>query len=271
MKRFRLSLVILTSIVALNACTQLIGGKTEIAERRKFTLVNHPLRLSLKGSKRPYPFSVQVQKFVVPGIYDRDQIVFRLSQYEIKDDKYHLWANRPSKMLTDIVGQYLSDVTLFTQIGHEYLDKRPDYILSGTVKAIERFDSGDLWYAHLAMSLTLVDTKTNEVFWAREFDERPRVYFKDMAYSVEALSQILHEQIGRAISEMDFKFLHKMGHAEGKSTERIAMDSEDQSGEFTSAPKDSLQHLFAPNPDYEIIQGKRAPEKTESSSEGESF
>ena len=261
MKRFSLLLLALTLIIALNGCAQLIGGKTEIPERRKFTLVNHPLRLALKGSKRPYPFSVQVQKFVVPGIYDRDQIVFRLSEYEIKDDKYHLWANRPSKMLTDIVGQYLNNATLFTQISQEYLDKRPDYILSGTVKAIERFDSGDLWYAHLSMSLKLVDTKTSEVFWTREFDERPRVFFKDMAYSVEALSHILHEQMGQSISEMDFKFLNKMRQVEGQSIEEIAMEPEGQSPEITQARNDTLHHLFAPNPDYEIIQGKLAPEK----------
>ena len=261
MKHLCLPLFVLPLIIALNGCTQLIGGKTDIPERRKFTLVNHPLRLSLKGSKRPYPFSIQVQKFIVPGIYDRDQIVFRLSKYEIKDDKYHLWANRPSKMLTDIVGQYLNDVTLFTQIGQEFLDKRPDYILNGTVKAIERFDSGDLWYAHLSMSLTLVDTKTNEVFWASEFDERPRVYFKDMAYSVEALSHILHEQMGQIISEMDFKFLHKMRQAEGKSTGNIKMEADGQSPESTEAKNDTLPLLFAPNPDYEIIQGKLAPEK----------
>ena len=261
MKHLRLLLFVLTLIMALNGCAQLIGGKTDIPERRKFTLVNHPLRLSLKGSKRPYPFSIQVQKFIVPGIYDRDQIVFRLSEYEIKDDKYHLWANRPSKMFTDIVGQYLNDVTLFTQIDQEYLDKRPDYILSGTVKAIERFDSGDLWFAHLSLSLKLVDTKTNEVFWDREFDERPRVYFKDMAYSVEALSQILHKLMEQSISEIDFKFLHKMRQPGGQPIEEIALEQNGQSPEFTKAHNDTLHNLFAPSPDYEIIQGKLAPEK----------
>jgi ABC-type uncharacterized transport system auxiliary subunit len=256
-----LPILALTLIIALNGCAQLIGGKTEIRERRKFTLVSHPLRLSLQGSKRPYPFNVQVQKFAVPGIYDRDQIVFRLSEYEMHYDKLHLWANRPSKMLTDIVEEYLNGATLFTQISQEYLDKRPDYILSGTVKAIERFDSGDLWYAHLSMSMKLVDSATNEVFWNREFNERPRVYFKDMAYSVEALSEILRKQMEQSISEIDFKFLHKLRQQEGQPLEELAAQVGGQSPQGPSVQNDTLNNIFAPNPDYQIIPGKLAPEE----------
>ncbi len=261
MMRLYLSVLIVVAGMVLSSCTQLIGGKTEIRVRRKFTLATQPLRLELKDSKRPYPHKVQIKKIEVPGTYDRDQIVFRLSTFELKEDKSHIWANRPSKMLTDVVEEYLNRANLFTQISQEFLDERPDYTLVSTIKAIERFDSGDLWYAHLAMSMKLVDAETNEVFWSDDFDERPRVYNKDMAFTVEALSQILRKKMERYISEIDFKFLNKMSADQGQPLGPPADGPGQQPLAGNPARNDTLNHLFAPNPDYEIIPGKLAPEE----------
>ena len=261
MQRLCFSLTVLALLPALNACTQLIGGKTEIPERRKFIIEAQPMGLSLKDSERPYSFKVQVQKFQISGLYDREQIVFRLSDYEINYDRWHIWANRPSKMLTDVVEQYLNNAQLFTQISQEFLDDRPDYILTGTVKAIERFDSGDLWFAHLAISMKLVNRETSEVFWSREFDDKPQVYYEDMAYTVEALSQILRNRMQQFISEIDFKFLNKKRLEENRPLEAPAAESAQQPLAGDTTRTDTLNHIHAPNPYYEIIPGKLAPEE----------
>ena len=109
-------------------------------------------------SERPYAVQVQVKTFDVQRAYNRTEIVFRRDRYELHRDPLHSWITRPGDLFTDAVQQYLRQADLFTYVGgdRDFYDRRPDYVLSGVVKAVERFDSGDVWAAHLAMSMELV-------------------------------------------------------------------------------------------------------------------
>ena len=260
MPPLRVTVFSLLLLHVFGGCAQLIGGKTDIPARRKFIIEATPQPLDLPGSKRPYPYRVQVERLAVSGQYDQNQIVFRLSDYELKDDRWNIWSVRPSQMLTDAVERYIGQANLFIRTSQEFLDERPDYILTGTVKAIERFDSGDLWFAHLAMSLKLVNQETNEVFWSREFDEKPRVYNEDMAYTVETLHQILRNQMQQAIRDIDFKFLNMIRQKKGTPLEVPARPSGQPLAGDTARTDTTLNTLYAPNLDYEIIPGKQAPE-----------
>jgi ABC-type uncharacterized transport system auxiliary subunit len=240
------------------SCTSLIGGKTDIPERRKFTLVTHPLQINFKDSKRPYPYKLQVKKFSVSGLYDRDQIVFRLSDFEIKDDRWNIWADRPSKMVTDVIQEYLGKVNLFTGISQEYLDARPDYVLTGTVRAIERFDSGDLWYAHLSVSWKLIDARTNELFWADDFDRRDPVFQQDMSYTVETMSQILRGEVEKAIRNLDWKFANKWRQETGIELLERGKKA-DSLNRTAPANADSADAGYGEDSDYELLPGRLAP------------
>ena len=257
MHRFGL-LCLLIAVGAMElTCTSLIGGKAEIPERRKFTIVTHPLNLRLKNSKRPYPFNLQLKKLSVSGNYDRDQIVFRLSEFEIKDERWNIWADRPSKMITDVIEEYLNDANLFTGISQEYLDARPDYILSGTVRAIERFDSGDTWYAHLSMTWKLVDAKTNEVFWADDFDKTDQLYQQDMSYTIESMSGILRGEVEKAIRDIDFKFANKWRLESGE--ELLLRENGENLEDGVAAAADSTNAAYGSDSDYELLPGRLAP------------
>jgi ABC-type uncharacterized transport system auxiliary subunit len=249
---------LLLAIVLGVSCTSLIGGKTEIPERRKFTLVAHPLNLRLKNSKRPYLYNLQIKKFSVSGNYDRDQIVFRLSPFEIKDDKRNIWADRPSKMITDVIEEYLNQANMFTNISQEYLDRRPDYVLSGTVRAIERFDSGDAWYAHLSLSWKLVDAKTNEIFWDDDFDRTEPLYQRDMSITVEAMSQTLREEIEKAIVDLDWRFANKWRQESGIELLEQEQAANGDNGPVT-ADADSTDATYGADSDYELLPGRLAP------------
>ena len=82
---------------ACASCTSLIGGKAEIRENRKFIIESAPLSLSLPNSERPYALHVEVGKFDVSRLYDRNQIVLRQSAEEIREKAYHSWAVRAQR------------------------------------------------------------------------------------------------------------------------------------------------------------------------------
>ena len=249
---FVVCLLLLALLASLNACS-LLGGRTQMLTRRKFVIQAGDLNLSLPDSERPYPFSVQLKKFEVLGFYDRNQIVFRLSEAEVKEDRWHIWAVRPSDMITGAVEQYFKDARLFSHVSQEFLDLRPDFIFTGTIEAIERFDSGDLWFAHMAISMQMMD-QGNQTVWTRKFEVKQQVYNQDMVYTVETLSEILRHQMQLAILDLDFKFLNIQHQREGRPlagekplAEPAAMDTA-----ATAAPP-------AGTADYEIIPGKLAP------------
>ena len=239
---------VLVLAAALSGCTQLLGGDAKLPQRRYFKLDIEPLRGSLEGSERPYPFQVQVKGFEVPRAYDRTHLIRRRDQYELQRDNLHRWMERPGDMITDAVKQYLRQADLFTYIGgdRDFFEHRPDYVLSGSVKAIERFDSGDTWAAHLVMTLELVRQTDGQVIWQANFDEEKQVFFPAMKYTVAALSGILGQQMKKSIEEIDFKFRTKQPVASGAP-----------SGEVAPAARDTMLQTQAEH--YELIPGKLAP------------
>lgn len=257
MSRFALALVV--AALGAAACSSLVGGKAKIPERRKFIIEAAPLRLSLPNSARPYAHRLEVQEFAVSRLYDRDQIVFRLSPEEIREDRWHVWAVRPSQMITDAVEQYMRDARLFTDIRQEFLDTAPDFTFSGTVNAIERFDSGDQWYARLAMTMQLVD-RGNEVIWRRTFGEQPeQVYNPDFGHTVEAMKERLRRYMAQAIPEIDLQIHIRMLQEQGEPYEHLLAVG---TGEAMAAPDTTAAEGSIPgaHPHYEIIPGRLTPD-----------
>ena len=166
------------------------------------------------------------------------------------------WITRPGDLFTDAVQQYLRQADLFTYTGgdRDFYDRRPDYVLTGIVKAVERFDSGDVWAAHLAMSMELVRGEDAQVIWQKDFDEERQVFFPEMKHTVAAFSQILGQQMEASMREIDFLFLNMQ---RGNTTEIISIDS--LQAMPSNQLKESIENRFETNEeDYELIPGKVA-------------
>lgn len=256
-----LLLMLLASL--LPACSQLLGGKAVIRQNRKFVIDDSiPLRVSLPSSQRPYPYKVAVERFDVSRLYDRTQVIYRLSPEEIREDTYLRWANRPSDMITDAVEGYLRQSLLFKDVRQEFLEE-PDFTLSGNVKAIERIDSGDQWYAKLAMAMQLTD-KVGVVIWQGEFGfgEPVQVYDEDFVQSVAKMNQMLHGYMAQAVKGIDLQILLRKYRIENKPIEQIDQLLEDYENGAATAEGDTLgagSRLLIPSNDYEVIPGKPTP------------
>jgi ABC-type uncharacterized transport system auxiliary subunit len=260
--RGRHALSLFLAAILLPACSQLLGGKSVIQQNRKFVVDDSiPLRVALPSSHRPYPYKVAVERFDVSRLYDRTQVIYRLSPEEIREDTHLRWANRPSDMITDAVEGYLRQSLLFKDVRQEFLEE-PDYTLSGTVKAIERIDSGDQWYAKLTMTMQLTD-KNREVIWQDEFGfgEPVQVYHEDFVQSVAKMNQMLHGYMMQAVKGIDLQILLRKYRIENRPIEQIdQLLAEYENGSTATASSDSTApRLLVPHPHYEIIPGKPTP------------
>ena len=109
-------------------------------------------------------------------------------------------------MFGDIVLKHLETAGLTNRIGTDFYDSRPDFRLDGMVEALEKFDAGDLFYAHLSMSFKLLRVSTGEQVWTYSFDQRRQVFQSEMVYTVRGLSAIFESEMDVVATQLDSLF-----------------------------------------------------------------
>lgn len=179
------------------------GGFGKSLPTRNYYVLNYSPPAANGTARHTQPFSLQVERFNVQRVYNRQNIVYRFAPQELKWYEYQQWAVRPDYMVTDLVLNHLGSAGVFNRVGTEFLDSRPDFRLEGTVEAVEKFDAGDVFFAHLAMSFRMVRVVDGQQVWEYSFDERSRVYQKEMVYTVIALSGILQNQMTAVVGQLD--------------------------------------------------------------------
>jgi hypothetical protein len=82
-------------------------------------------------------------------------------------------------------------------------DIKPDYELTGAIEALEEYDSDQLWFAHLAMRLSLTRLSDGVVLYSRQFDNRKKVFRYSPEAVVQELSAILEFIMVQGIHDID--------------------------------------------------------------------
>ncbi len=249
---------LLPTLLLLTGCAYLVGSGPEIQQRRRFTIVAEPIRHEPERSMRPYPATVQLKTLDIATHYNQLEILSRSSPYELRRDRLHVWGLRPREMLTQVIAEYLQRGQLFERLttDRELLDRRPDYVLSGSISALERFDSGDRWFARLVLNLQLSRQTDGQVLWRGDItrDDEIEVFAADMEHTVQALSEILRRNMELFVYELDTLFMRLTSNGEPAAEltrwqESIIRPETEESGADTVQVPDY----------YELIPGKLAP------------
>ncbi len=117
----------------------------------------------------------------------------------------------------------------------KFLDTRPDFRLEGTVEALEKYDAGDLFYSHMAMTFKLLRIADGQQVWDFSFDERRRVYSPEMVHTVSGLSAILQANLDTIVGQLDSLFNSYQGGIPWAQE----VDSPDSTAPAVPAPSDS--------------------------------
>ena len=194
-------MALLTIVLLVGSC---IWGK--IPTRNYYLITYHPVADPPAESQRPYPYSIQVGRFEVTRIFNRQNIVYRFSPHQIQYYELERWGVRPEYMFTNLVSKHLETVGLTNRVGTEYFDIRPDFRIEGRIEGLEKYDAGDLFYAHMSMSFKLVRVRDGAQVWEYSFDQRRQVYNPEMVYTVQALSGIFQSEMNVVTSQLDSLF-----------------------------------------------------------------
>jgi len=172
---------------------------------KNFYVLNYtPDKLENRKSQTPYQRIIRLRPFAIEKAYAKTNIVYRENPYQLDYYPDQLWAVRPVDMITDLVFSHLESIKLVETLVRR-LDEQgaPDYELSGTILAIEEYDSGDTWYAHLKISVVLTNYKTGKAVYSRIFDQTRVVGTKTPLSVVQTLSEIMDYISSLLMTDLD--------------------------------------------------------------------
>lgn len=147
---------------------------------------------------------VRIKTFYIDQVYKRYNLVYRDSKYEMFYYNYHFWATRPAYIVTDVILRHVKSSGMFKEVLLE-LEKKPDYVITGRIVALDRINSGERWFARASMEFVIKDFHTDEVLASHYFERRKEVFNRDPVYIVRALSSLIEQETSEFLKKVDEK------------------------------------------------------------------
>ncbi|MBN2189036.1 MAG: membrane integrity-associated transporter subunit PqiC [Chitinispirillaceae bacterium] len=165
-------------------------------------------------NQTPYPCAIRLRDFDIEEAYNRLQIVYRQSPFLLQYYYYRVWAVKPARMVTDLVHKHVLTAGLVSNIIRRFDEgPRPDFELSGMIEALDEYDSQELWFAHIALRMTLSRISDGGVLFEKRFDLRKRVYEHKPENVIREISSLLEYIMTQSVRGMDASLAKEFGIA----------------------------------------------------------
>ena len=168
----------------------------------------HTEKKTLQRSE-PFPFSVMVEDTRIPNTYDRRQIVIRHFGPRITYSDHHVWAVELGDIIPNLISKRLAQYGVFQRVQREFLEKRPDYVISTRINNIEMYESEHVKEARLNMDFTLrrVD---QEIYQVQHTVNREQVLLDENVETfVQVINTLIFEETDRFIDKIICSFTHE--------------------------------------------------------------
>jgi len=200
------------SIVAAGFALALVGCTTFSAQpdpSRFFTLSaqSQGEESTEKRSIRAPALSLGIGPVTLPGYLDRQEIVTRIAQNQVRLSEYDRWAEPLEEGVARVVSQNVASILRAERItSYPWpIDRKPLYQIELEVL---RFETNNAQEAHLAARWTLRHTRKKDLVRYRDTRLSRPAGERSTAAFIAALSEVLGDlsrQIAQAIEEMDGK------------------------------------------------------------------
>ncbi len=191
-------ILVCSMLLALQSAACGLFGRAQ-QPRNFYVLAVDPLE---RSTGRILPGLVRVSNMDTTATYDKFQIVVRQSPYQLQYSDLNVWAVKPGRMVSDVMAGALREAGCFDAVTRELGERRPDYTLAGDLLSIEVYNSGDAWFAHLAIALAFTRFSDGQVLWTYNFDRRKEVPAGDFAAAIRGMSELLSNATQEAIGQL---------------------------------------------------------------------
>lgn len=196
----------------------LIGGCGTVPLKQFYMLNYLPSASGARINSAPYPITLRLREFDIEEAYNRPQIVYRQSPFQLEYYYYQVWAVKPARMVSDLVYKHLLTANLFSSVIRRFDEgPKPDFELSGIIEALDEYDSGELWFAHLALRFTLTRVSDGTALYTRRYDLRKRVYQHTPENVIREMSALMEFIMNQTMQDLDARLSRELniGAAKG--------------------------------------------------------
>jgi len=138
----------------------------------------------------------------IEGIYDDFRIVYRLSPTEVNYYSYNFWAERPSRLVRNMIRDRVVARKQFRRVDLEPGKEPADWVLKIKIFRIEEEDRAESWFGRLAMTFEVADVATGAAIASRSFDRTEPLGRKDAGLLAGVISRILAEEFDAFLQEL---------------------------------------------------------------------
>jgi len=192
----------------------LFVGCGSLPNKQYYTLNYLPSTNRERLSPAVYSCTIRLRDFDIEEAYNRPQIVYRQSPFQLEYDYYRVWAVKPSRMVTDLVYKHLLSAGLVSNVIRRFDEgPKPDYELSGMIEALDEYDSQELWFGHIALRISMIRISDGSEVYTRRFDLRKRVFEHNPDNVIRELSLLMEFITTQAIHDLDVRLAKEYGVA----------------------------------------------------------
>lgn len=172
-----------------------------------YYLIDFPITQA-SGNQSPFHnITLGVMRFDAAPLYQEERLVYRDSPYEGKYYHYHRWVSQPAQMITDKTIEQLRAANLFALVVPFPKYSRIDYLLQGTIRALEEWDEGDQWYARVLIEFEVTDRKSQQLSWHTVIEQKVPVQKKTAAEIVQGINLGVERCLVELVKQLNAHFL----------------------------------------------------------------
>lgn len=171
-----------------------------------YYLIDYPIAMKNNEAEAVHQIVLGVARFEAAPLYQEERLVYRDSPYEGKYYHYHRWIASPEQMITEKVIEQLRASNRFEQVVAFPKYSQVNYVLQGTIKALEEWDEGDQWYARVQITFEIMSKTDNQVIWQKTIEKKNRVSQKTPAEVVKGINQGVQQCVVECEQELDVFF-----------------------------------------------------------------
>lgn len=153
-----------------------------------YYLIDFPITQPPGNHAPAHNITLGVMRFDAAPLYQEERLVYRDSPYEGKYYHYHRWVSQPAQMITDKTIEQLRAANLFALVVPFPKYSQIDYLLQGTIRALEEWDEGDQWYARVQIAFELTDRTSQQLTWHTVIEQKVPVQRKTPAEIIRGIN-----------------------------------------------------------------------------------
>jgi len=157
------------------------------------------------GGKAKIPAALRVELFSVAQVFNTNAMVYQPQPFQSQSYNYSRWRANPGYLVTDFLIRDLRESGLFKAVlGPDSSDKYR-FKLEGGVAEFQELDAPDGWKASLALTVTLLDSRQEELPQRVVFQKNYRAFSplpeKTPQGLAQAMSQAMAQVSARVITD----------------------------------------------------------------------